>query len=698
MKPRYVLGISMSNHDRAACLLADGRVVGAVAEERLDRRKGSEGFYRRGGSGIVLPPVRAVTRLLRDEGVDARDLELVVCGRSIARCRDDLLAQLPFAPDRVVEPEPPAHHLAHAYSAYATSPSSAPAVLVIDEQGHWIDGRFERCSWFVGDGGPLRRVRSFQGDRRQLSLGMFYNVFAAVTGLSEAGRPAAGKLMSLAAYGREHKEWPELLECRPDGDVDCAIEDVDAFLARAAVPMQHGMEELPALALDDLLGRYRRIPWSSALAADLARKAQDELQRAILHTAGLLRSVTGRDELAFAGGVALNCATNAHLGQAGWRDVHVHPAATDDGTALGLAYYGWIEVLGQPRTVNRRFSPLLGPRHTPSEHESALDRYGLAGRYTRATPEDAAEVVATDRILCWYTGRSEWGPRALGARSIVANPLRPDAVKHLNATVKHREPFRPFGVSIPAPLLERLLTTTEPLSGLAPYMLTTATATNPALAAVAHRDGTIRYQAVDEAEQPQWFALICETGRRTGLDAVINTSFNVLGEPLVESPGDAVRQFLTSGADALYLDGRLLLGADVPAESRERAWEQTPVAPAQAAAVLAANGHPAAAARLLEQRSVEARDFAAAGHSALSSYHALCMRALRDADEKTALEHAEAVLDLWTFPADVREAAGLLAAAEGRRHQLLACLLASLAPGGSAEHFFQALLPARTRQ
>jgi carbamoyltransferase len=185
----------MSRHDRAACLLKNGQVVGAIGEERLDRRRRSLGSYQSYPRGLVVPPLTAITYLLRLAGISWDRVDLCVCGRSMTLCREALLECVPFPADRVVEPPLPGHHLAHAYSAYGTAPFANCAVLVIDEQGHHIDGAFEKCTWYEGATGPLTLVDRFFGGGDDLSLGMLYNAFAAVTSLTEADSPAAGKLM-----------------------------------------------------------------------------------------------------------------------------------------------------------------------------------------------------------------------------------------------------------------------------------------------------------------------------------------------------------------------------------------------------------------------------------------------------------------------------------------------------------------------
>lgn len=612
-RPVYVMGVSMSNHDRSACLIRDGEVVGAIAEERLDRRKRSEAFYGHAPRDVVIPPLAAITRLIRDERIRLDDVDLIVCGRSRRSARDTLLTYLPLSEDRVVEPASPGHHLAHAYSAYAAAPFSASAVLVIDEQGHTTEDGYEAASWFEGDGHGLRVLKRFLATEEELSLGMIYNVFAAMVGLSEAGRPAAGKLMALAARGRSRLDWPRLI--RNDGDRTSAtalLSDVDAFLVSAGVPIASGMETLRVLAIDDLLVKYEPIAWASPLAADLARKAQDELETGVLHLARGLFDTSTHRYLSYAGGVALNCSANARLREAGWSDVFVQPAATDDGAALGLALYGHIEHLNKPRPDVRRFRPYLGPLHSPGEIGRALSRYGLSDHALRPAKltREVAELLEEGQVVCWFEGRSEWGPRALGARSLIASPRIEGIRDRINAEMKFREPFRPLAIAVTERAAETLGSLSEVAPGLRAYMLGVLPLADQRFPEIAHEDGTVRIQVIEPDLAPSRFIELLEVMEAlTGLAAVINTSFNSLGEPLVESPEDAVRQFLLMGADALVLEDRLIAVADLPpavhTAALRAAWSRTPIDPIDAAIGVTRAGHRASAARILIEAEVD---------------------------------------------------------------------------------------------
>ncbi len=691
----YVLGVSMSNHDRAACLLRNGQVVGAIAEERLDRRKRSEGFYGYNRRGIVLPPLAAITYVLRQGGVGLDQVDLVVCGRSMRLCRDDLLAYLPLSPARVSEPPMPGHHLAHAYSAYGTAPFKRMAVLVIDEQGHHLPGgTFEKCSWFQGEAGPLDRLERFEGGPDDLSLGMFYNAFGALTGLREVGKPAAGKLMGLAPYGRPRPEWPALIDCDPEGgDTHISLRGLDAFFARAGLAVNRGLQGFAVRKLDELVIKYAPLSWQDDLAADLARKAQDELEAAVLNISQALHRRTDERALAYAGGVALNCTTNRRLREAGWDDVFVQPAATDDGNAIGLAFYGWIELLGRPRPVRRLFNPFTGRRYVKAEIDEALAEYGLTSHAQAVDPAaEGAERLRRGQVLGWFQGQSEWGPRALGARSFIANPLVPGIRDRLNTTVKYRERFRPFAISSTAAGLGALVDLDGPPAALAPYMLAAGAVLDPRLGEVRHVDGTVRYQSVDPEVQPEWHALIAAFSERTGLPAVLNTSFNTLGEPLVETPEDALRQFLVSGADALIMEDRLVAREEIPVAVFEaaasRAWRSLRLDPLQAALGLEAAGYPEAGLQVLERLGFTAEQAFSRGTAAFRSYHALMQRAaVRGSDLAAAAQHADLVLRWSGLLPEAFGAASFLAGSGTGSQRRIGRLMRLLAPLGAAYEF-----------
>ncbi len=411
---------------------------------------------------------------------------------------------------------------------------------MIDEQGHHLpDNRYEKCSWYEVVDGKLANLEKFYGDNSNISLGLFYNIFAALIGLSEADLPSAGKLMGLAPFGRPHPEWPRLIKIEDSGDTKIDLGAIDRFFRDIGFQSRPGIADLIVTHADQILAKYLPVSWRTAIASDLAYKAQEELELAVLAISTALKSRSGKQQLCFAGGIALNCITNARLSESGWDDAYIHPAATDDGAAIGLSYYGWIELLHHEREP-RTFYPFTGKRYESTEIRSSLKRFGLHNIAEDTDNGTVAADISSGAIICWFDGSSEWGPRALGARSIIASPLTSSICSILNGSVKFREPFRPFGISITAEAAEHLLDFRNAPRSLAPYMLSVATPKDPRLQPITHIDGTVRYQIVEQSVQPRWHSLIDSFGKLTGVAALVNTSFNTWGEPLVETPSDAI--------------------------------------------------------------------------------------------------------------------------------------------------------------
>ncbi|MGI8679974.1 MAG: carbamoyltransferase C-terminal domain-containing protein [Jatrophihabitans sp.] len=644
--------------------------------------------------------MRAITQVLRSEGASLDDLELVVCGRSITSAWETLVASLPLPADRVVEPPLPSHHLAHAYSAYYSAPFEEPAVLVIDEQGHWIRDRFEKMSWFTGDTRPLKVEQQFWGSATSLSIGMFYNIFAAMVGLSEAGRPAAGKLMSLAAYAPTTADQLQL-GIQHGSDTVFDLHRIDHFLGESGLQLRPGGAEIAIRGVDDLLLKYRPVHWTTNLAKRLANTAQHELEMAVLRAARGLQEATGRVHLALAGGVALNCTVNARLNEVGFEDVHVHPAATDDGTAVGLAFLGWTSVLGMPRTVTTSFSASTGPRYTRADIADARKPYPFDDVRDDVELHAAADIVVRGGVLAWFHGGSEWGPRALGHRSLVANPNASDVVSTLNARVKHREAFRPFGVSVVGERVDELIVRPRHTRSLDGYMLSVGTVRSAALADVAHVDGSIRFQVVWQHENPMWHSLIRRIGDQTGTYAVVNTSFNTFGEPLVETPRDALRQLILSGVDALWMEGQLFdLAASAPSRLKQLfivALEQSEMDAVQIAAGLYSSGYSAAARRVLAEGTKGADEVQLRQREDWLALQ--CVLALDAGDNDSAESYGAAVLRRWRIPGDVQTAArALLGSRESSVDCRLAAVIAGLGSSGSAYDMLADLLapPERT--
>jgi carbamoyltransferase len=547
----HVLGISAFYHDAAACLLRDGEIVLAVEEERLSRVKHDHGY-----------PERAIAACLDAAGIGPADVDAVVFYektlpklerqldtwlrawprsftafvRSLSRWLDgriDLarwLAKRGGFRGEILFSE---HHLSHAAFAFYSSPFDEAAVLVADGVGEWATTTL----WSAGPGGivPERELRFPD------SLGLFYSLVTAHLGFRV--NDDEYKVMGLAAYGEDSyaAAMQELLPFEAEG----------AFRLSRLYADPAGRERLGRPALDGLLGPPRATGTPiERRHEDVAHSAQARLEEALLRIEATLPEGM---PLCAAGGVALNGAANARLAER--RPLFVPFAPGDSGAAIGAAYVGWhLGGLGGERPKRPRASPYLGPAFDARACAEAARAHDLPARPLAEVGGDArvAEALAGGAIVGWFDGRMEFGPRALGSRSILADPRRAETRDVVNARIKHREPFRPFA---PAILAERVGDYFEPARAV-PWMqqiLPIRPERRADIAAVVHVDGTGRLQTVAVEDLPRFHALIAAFGERTGVPVLLNTSFNVAGEPIVCSPEDACRCFRAADLDALVL-------------------------------------------------------------------------------------------------------------------------------------------------
>ncbi|MFY1669652.1 carbamoyltransferase [Plantactinospora sp. WMMB334] len=562
-----VLGVNLS-HDRSACLLRDGEIVAAVEEERLDRIKHSEGFMIAGHFERLTKviPMKAITYCLDAADVGIDELDLVVGNRPLRDgAVERLRRELPIRDKTKIRSLPlPSHHLAHAYTGYFTSPYEDAAVLVVDGVGSRIpgSGRIEKHTIFTAEGTTLNRAAgaSYAPDASDVGLGLFYEFFTAKLGfVTRWGHPTwgmygcggyteAGKTMGLAPYGRPRPDWGTLLHL--DGD-DIRVDVAALEKAYAEWHAADGDGYDPAAPES----------WNSQFAMDVARKAQDELEAAMLHLARRAREVTGRSRLCLTGGVALNSVANQRIAAEGiFDDVFVSPPAGDAGVAIGCAAYGYHELL---RGSRRRHlaSAGVGRVYPDDSVRAALDAVADRVEVREAGLDEVADLLAEHRVVAWVQGGSEIGPRALGQRSILADPRHPAMRDYLNIVVKHREPFRPYAPSVLAEHADEWfeMTVDSPFMLFVPEVREDRRARVPA---ITHVDGTARVQTVDAEVNPRYHALISAFHERTGVPVVLNTSFNDAGEPIVETPADAVRTFLNTELDHLYLGPYLVRKRD----------------------------------------------------------------------------------------------------------------------------------------
>ena len=557
-----VLGIGGYSHDSAAALVCDGALVAGVAEERLTRIK------HQGG-----PPTHAVAYCLEAAGLAPSDIDHIGCymqpGRRMAKriaYRATQAARSPLysaayagyelihnaryvrdmrslcndAKLHYME-----HHPAHAASAFLVSPFDEAALLTIDYIGEWTS-----TWWGMGEGTGIRSLGAVNYPH---SLGVFYSAITDYLGFLRASDEY--KVMGLAPYG-EPEYYDDLkkmirINGRADYDIDLSWTQwhhrpgsrdgyfSPKFLKRYGPPRKKGEPVEP---------RHE----------NMAASAQKLLEETVLKMAIALQKQTGSKNLCMAGGVALNCAANGRLLREGpFENIYVQPASGDDGIAIGAAYQLYHAFSGDQRAGDMR-DARIGPEFSDAAIRAALEAAGQRFETPANLETRAAELIAQGKILGWYQGRMEFGPRALGSRSILADPSRADMKDRVNEVVKHRESFRPFA---PSCLRERAPEFFEGCTD-SPFMLfvyPVATAYRDRLPAITHVDGTARVQTVERETMPRYYALIEAFEKHSGLPIVLNTSFNVMGEPIVNTPEDAIRCYLGTGIDALAIGDHVVV-------------------------------------------------------------------------------------------------------------------------------------------
>jgi len=579
-----ILGINAYHGNASAALVCDGKLVAAVEEERFNRVKYAAGF-----------PAAAIRYCLKEAGITLADLDHVAVPRnpyarlgtklfyalrmpSFARERAKVITKftgIPTALAGAFDTDPAElkskfhrveHHQAHLASAFFVSPFENAALLSADGLGD-----FASSMWGLGTGNRMRIDGAIAFPH---SLGLYYSAVTQYLGFLKFGDEY--KVMGLAAYGQPAYLEPfrDILRFSSNGGDFGFKLGLDYFTHHKTGPEMSWAESdrTPILGqmfsdnMPRLLGAPARHPDEPLEQRhhDMASTLQARLEEVYLGMLKKLAAKTGAKAVCLAGGVAFNCVANGKIFDATpFEQVYVHPAAGDAGLAVGSAYYIWHQVLGRPRSfvMNHAY---WGPGYSPEEVRAAVESSSVSqGGHTIAELQEeellrrTAAIIAGGKILGWYQGRAEWGPRALGNRSIVADPRRPEMKEILNRRIKHREIFRPFAPSILAEKTGQWFDKSHP----SPFMslaYSVLPERRDAIPAPTHVDGTGRLQTVTREENPRFYALIREFERQTGVPVVLNTSFND-NEPIVCRPEEALDCFQRTQMDSLVLGNMLII-------------------------------------------------------------------------------------------------------------------------------------------
>ncbi len=555
-----VLGISCYYHDAGVALVRDGELIAAAEEERFNRKKHFSDFpeqavrYCLAEGGITIDEVDHIGFYEKPLVKFNRILETILAcwprtygpwltamplwlGHRL-RIGNEIQEKLGTDKDILYCQ----HHLSHAASAFLVSPFREAAIITADGVGEWTT-----TSWGVGRD---TRIEMRKELRFPHSVGLLFSAITAYLGFRI--NDAEWKVMGLAPYGKPTHldKFHEVVDVREDGSIRLNLRYFAHSYSTTRTISRHW---------EELFGEPQRRPESELtdFHRDIAHSGQKIVEEIMLKTAAHVHRQTGMDNLCLAGGVGLNCVANWRiLKESGFKEMFIQPAAGDSGGALGTAFYIYNSVLNNPRRFTMNHA-LWGPSFDDARIKAALDRAEAV--YESVDDEEellkrTAALIADGQVVGWFQGRLEFGPRALGARSLLADPRDPRMKDIINAKVKFREAFRPFA---PAVLKERAHEYFDMPAGMdAPFMLLVPEVhkdKRAVLPAVTHQDGTGRVQTVTEEHNGRYYRLIREFGRLTGVPVVINTSFNVRGEPIVCTPEDAYDTFVHTGIDALVM-------------------------------------------------------------------------------------------------------------------------------------------------
>jgi carbamoyltransferase len=582
-----ILGVSCYYHDAAAALLQNGQLVAAAEEERFSRIKHDFGF-----------PVHAIKFCLETGKIRSEELDYVVFFEKPFRKLDRILAsvlqtypqswkvfresmiswiidkmwvastlqsELGIDRNKILFSE---HHLSHAASAFLCSPYEESAILTVDGVGDWVTAT---CG--VGKGNEIRRTKHIEFPH---SLGLLYSAFTAFLGFEV--NEGEYKVMGMAPYGKPRyadKVWKVV---RQDSDGSFSL-DMDYFTFHYSTNRMYSRKLVElfgdprpremafftqATGFPKYFGEppanYSELCRVNEHYADIAASIQHVTEELLLGMARNLQKETGQKKLCIAGGVGLNSVANSRiLRETEFDEIYIQPAAGDSGAAVGAALWAYNSLLGKPRTFCMTHA-YWGKSYSDAEISSFLTENNIEHRHIENDDElldQTVERLTHAKVVGWYQGRFEWGPRALGNRSILADPRNPEMKDIVNSKIKFREPYRPFAPSVLAEKAEDYFDLPNAAQQYPARYMLYVTPVKPGqrkiLPATTHEDGTARLQTVFRDENPRYYGLIERFGNTTGVPVVLNTSFNLRGEPIVTTPANAFSTFSKSEMDSLVL-------------------------------------------------------------------------------------------------------------------------------------------------